>query len=218
MTSYTCIVDFCQRGSPAGHACTYSVRTFALNLAGCLMQVFVAAVTAILEPYVIAFTLPGLYEYNSATSILEYLCIALILADICISFNVARYVNGELVTSRRLLARNYMRLIFWVDLVSIFPFDEVALVIAGLNGPNYVLNPVKAQYLSLLKLIRMVSVNPHRSVKLFPLFGLSLCLPTCCLSSLCPACLLSGCRVMATTAPVLKGVKPTVCCRYGCTD
>lgn len=127
--------------------------------AWCLVQVVVAAITSLLEPYVIAFTPPGLYPYGSATSILEYLCIALILVDIFMSFSVARYVNGELITDRRLLARNYMRLIFWVDLISIIPFDELALAIAGLNGPNYVLNPVKAQYLSLLKIIRMVRVR-----------------------------------------------------------
>ena len=122
-------------------------------------QVVVAAITAILEPYVIAFTDPGLYPYSSGTSIMEYICMALITADILISFNVARYEHGELVTDRRQLAHSYMRLIFWVDLVSIVPWDEVALAIAGLNGPRYVNNPLLAQYLSLFKLVRMVGAG-----------------------------------------------------------
>ena len=116
----------------------------------------VAAITAILEPYVIAFTPPGLYPYNSGTSIVEFLCIALIAIDILVSFNVGRYVNGELIVDRRQLARNYLRLFFFVDLVSIIPFDEIALSIAGLNGPNSLNDPQLAQYLSLLKLIRML--------------------------------------------------------------
>lgn len=120
------------------------------------VTVVVAAITALLEPYVIAFTDPGLYPYNSASSIVEYTCIALIAIDMVISFNVARYVNGELVTSRRQLARNYFKLIFWVDLLSVIPFDEMALAMAGLNGPLYVNNPLLAQYLSLFKLVRML--------------------------------------------------------------
>ena len=118
--------------------------------------VFVAAVTAILEPIAIAFSDPGLYPYNSAITILEFICGALIFIDIIVSFNVARYVNGELVTNRIQLATNYMKLIFWVDLISLIPFDEIALAIAGLNGPDSVNNPTLAQYLSLLKLTRML--------------------------------------------------------------
>ena len=120
------------------------------------LTVLVAAITSILEPYVIAFTPPGLYPYNSGTSIVEFTCMVLIVIDMLVSFNVARYVNGELVTSRRQLSRNYLRLLFWVDLSSVIPFDEIALAIAGLNGPDYLNNPELAQYLSLLKLIRFL--------------------------------------------------------------
>lgn len=120
------------------------------------LTVFVAALTAILVPYVIAFTPPGLYPYDSGTSIVEYMCIALIVVDMVVSFNVARYVNGELVTDRRQLARNYLRLIFWVDLLSIVPFEEIALACAGLAGGDYVNDPIEAQYFSLLKLLRML--------------------------------------------------------------
>lgn len=96
------------------------------------------------------------YPYDSATSILEFICIALIVIDIVVSFNVSRYVNGEIITSRKKLAQNYCKLIFWVDLLSVIPFDEISLAIAGLNGPHYVKNPVLAQYLSLFKLVRML--------------------------------------------------------------
>lgn len=116
----------------------------------------IAAITGILEPYTIAFTPPGLYPYDSATSILEFVCIGLIVIDMVVSFNVARYVEGELIVNRRQLAKNYLRCIFWVDLISVIPFDEISLAIAGLNGPNYVNNPVLAQYLSLFKLLRML--------------------------------------------------------------
>lgn len=120
------------------------------------ITVLIAAITGILEPYTIAFTPPGLYPYNSATSILEFVCIGLIVIDMAVSFNVARYVDGELIVNRRQLAKNYLRCIFWIDLISVIPVDEIALAIAGLNGPKYVDNPILAQYLSLFKLLRML--------------------------------------------------------------
>ena len=73
-----------------------------------------------------------------------------------ISFNVAVYRNGVLLTDRKILAKKYLRLIFIIDLISIIPFDEIALAIAGLNGARYMQNPVVAQYFSLLKLLRML--------------------------------------------------------------
>jgi hypothetical protein len=120
------------------------------------LTVVVAAITSILEPYTIAFTPPGLYPYASATSILEYICIILIAMDMVISFNVAVYRNGVLLTDRKILAKKYLKLIFIIDLISIIPFDEIALAIAGLNGAQSASNPIVAQYFSLLKLLRML--------------------------------------------------------------
>jgi hypothetical protein len=37
------------------------------------------------------------------------------------------------------------------------PLDEIGLAIAGLNGPNWVNDPVTAYYLSLLRLVALVS-------------------------------------------------------------
>ncbi|KAG7671633.1 putative Potassium channel AKT2 [Nannochloris sp. 'desiccata'] len=120
------------------------------------ITVIVAAITSILEPYTIAFTPPGLYPYGSATSILEYICIILIAIDMGISFNVAVYRNGVLLTDRKILAKKYLKLIFIIDLISIIPFDEIALAIAGLNGAKSSQNPILAQYFSLFKILRML--------------------------------------------------------------
>lgn len=106
------------------------------------------------------------YPYNSATSIIEYTTMVLIVIDMCLSFNVARFHQGILITDRRSLARNYTRILFWVDLLSVIPFDEISLAIAGLNGTKYVNNPVKAQYLSLFKLFRMVRCTAGRGLLL----------------------------------------------------
>ncbi|KAL4458838.1 hypothetical protein ABPG75_013703 [Micractinium tetrahymenae] len=118
--------------------------------------VLVAAITAFLQPYYIAFAPPGLYPYASAGSILVYIMMLLIAMDIAINFRVARYKEGQLVTSKRQLAMDYLRLYFWVDLLSALPLDEIALAIAGLNGPDYTRNPALAYYLSLLRLVALL--------------------------------------------------------------
>lgn len=74
----------------------------------------VAAVTGILEPYVIAFTDPGYYPYNSATSWVEYILMVLVAIDMGVSFRVARYKQGELVGVLMLPQRQYLSLGFRV--------------------------------------------------------------------------------------------------------
>jgi len=120
------------------------------------VTVIVAAVTCILEPFTIAFTPPGLYPYGSATSILEYIYFVLIAIDMVVSFNVAFYRNGVLLTDRKILAKRYLKSIFIIDLISIIPFTEISLAIAGLNGARSATNPIVAQYFSLLKLLKML--------------------------------------------------------------
>lgn len=40
--------------------------------------------------------------------------------------------------------------------LAVLPLDEIALAIAGLNGPDYASNPTLAYYLSLLRLVALV--------------------------------------------------------------
>ncbi len=48
-----------------------------------------------------------------------------------------------------------------VQTIAVIPLDEIALAIAGLNGPDYVNNENLAYYLSLLRLVALV--GSHRS-------------------------------------------------------
>ena len=112
----------------------------------------------------------------------------LIVCDMAISFRVAKYQDGELVTGKRELALDYIKSYFFIDLLSgapapdqlpwwrgtsrrgadrgapaaraVLPLDEISLAIAGLNGPHWVNNPTLAYYLSLLRLVALVSGPP----------------------------------------------------------
>lgn len=91
--------------------------------------------------------------YGSAGSIIQYVLTALITIDICVTFFVARFVEGELVTDLRQLAKNYLKLYFWIDLFSVIPFETIGAAIAGYTyGPS----DVTSQYINLLKLTYMV--------------------------------------------------------------
>lgn len=118
--------------------------------------VLVAAITAFLQPYYISFAPPGLYPYDSAGSILVYTMMFLIVADIAVNFRVARFKDGQLLTDKRQLAIDYLKSFFFIDLLSALPLDEIGLAIAGLNGPNWVNDPVTAYYLSLLRLVALL--------------------------------------------------------------
>lgn len=59
-------------------------------------------------------------------------------------------------TDWRELARDYLRSLFWVDLLSLLPFDEIALSAAGLAGASFVNDPTLAWYLTLFKLLKLL--------------------------------------------------------------
>lgn len=46
--------------------------------------------------------------------------------------------------------------------LAVLPLDEIALAIAGLNGPDYASNPTLAYYLSLLRLVALVRPSHMR--------------------------------------------------------
>jgi hypothetical protein len=140
-----------------------------------LTTVLVAAITAFLQPYYIAFAPPGLYPYTSAGSILVYVMMLLIVLDMALNFRVARYKQGQLVTCKRTLTLDYLRGYFMIDLLSVLPLDEIALAIAGLNGPDYTSNPTLAYYLSLLRLVALLRC--YRLLDFFSFLTYSLAYP-----------------------------------------
>lgn len=124
--------------------------------------VFAAILTIFVETYAIAFTPAGILNPKDASAILEYVLYAVFVLDMAVTFNLAFYnENDVIVYDRRLIAQNYFRCFFWIDLVSVFPFYPIALAITGQLGQDSTL----AQYLSLLRLTRMVRL--YRVQQLF---------------------------------------------------
>lgn len=130
--------------------------------------VVAATFTIFLETYQIAFMPGGLKPYADASSILEYILVAIFVLDILINFNLAYYdEKDEIVLDRASIARNYLRFMFWIDLIGVFPFYLVALAAAGALGEDTTLT----QYLALLRLFKLVRL--HRMKQLFDILQYS---------------------------------------------
>jgi Ion transport protein len=125
-------------------------------------SVFMSIMTIFIETYQIAFTPAGLYPHNDGSAIIGYFFLFVFFIDILINFNLAFYdVQEELITDHWKIARRYLSLMFWIDLIGVFPFYYCALAISGQMGQDSKL----ARYLSLLGLLRMVRL--HRVKQLF---------------------------------------------------
>ena len=126
------------------------------------LTVLAAVFTIFFDTFMIAFQPAGLKPFNDASSIIEYILVGIFVIDIIVNFNLAYYNEvDEIIYDRKLIARKYLHRMFWVDLVGVFPFEIIALAIAGEIGEN----SRTAQYISLLRLFKMVRL--HRVVQLF---------------------------------------------------
>lgn len=47
------------------------------------------------------------------------------ITDILLNFTTAYYENGVQVTDHKKIILNYLKLWFWIDLISTFPYDQV---------------------------------------------------------------------------------------------
>jgi ankyrin repeat protein len=130
--------------------------------------VFASVFTIFFETYEIAFGISGLAPYNNAPSIIEYVLVSIYVVDIVANFNLAYYnERNEIVCDRRLIAKNYMQFMLWIDLIGVLPFYALALACAGVLGEDTTLT----QYLALFRLCKMVRL--HRVKKVFDILQYS---------------------------------------------
>ena len=91
-----------------------------LRLAWDFVSVVLVLFVAISLPYRVAF----LMDYISASlNITDFLIDIFFLFDIAVNFRTAFIQDGELISDPMAVAKNYLRLWFWLDAVSSIPFD-----------------------------------------------------------------------------------------------
>ena len=111
-------------------------------------------VEAFLIPFVLTFSPLNLPSYQSMIQIIE-LFFAL---DIVYTFNTEVYHNGVLFSSRLYIAKHYLKGLFFIDCISVFPFQ---LLIPEVNLTTEYLyiaanTPEALKFLWLLKLLRIL--------------------------------------------------------------
>lgn len=67
-------------------------------------------------PMIISFSIDVNAEF-------EYIVTFSFILDMFITFNTAVYINGNISYSYRSIALEYLKLWFWIDLFSSFPYD-----------------------------------------------------------------------------------------------
>ena len=121
-----------------------------LTVGGALLTIFT-------ETYNVAFSKGGLYPYNDASSIIEYLLVSIFFIDIFVNFRLAYYDDeqGHYILDGTLIARNYVSYTFWIDVIGVFPFYAVLLAMFNQLGQDTKLS----QFLALVRLVRMVRLR-----------------------------------------------------------
>lgn len=125
--------------------------------------VFAAIFSVFFETICVAFLPAGFPPSNSSSALIEYILVVVFLVDMIVSFNLAYYDEhqGIVIYDRNSIRKHYMRRMFWVDLIGIFPFYLIVLACAGQIHKNTHLS----QFLALSRLSRLV-----RSYRVFKLF------------------------------------------------
>ncbi|KAK1745940.1 ion transport protein [Skeletonema marinoi] len=129
------------------------------------LTVIAALFGMFLETYEIAFSQAG---WSRRSAIMEICIYCIFGLDIIINFNLAYYDERDKIVLARLpIAVNYLKRMFWVDLMGVFPFYYVATAISGQMGESNTLT----QTLALLRLFTLVRL--HRVPRFFSIMKYS---------------------------------------------
>ena len=116
-----------------------------------------AIFTVFFGPYMIAFEdEPG--SFAGADAWVELFLTLIFAVDILVNLNLAFYREEVIVFDRKEIFKEYFSRMFWVDLIGVFPFENVAIAMTGPLGEN----SNKLLYLSLLRLLRFVRLHRMR--------------------------------------------------------
>ena len=118
-----------------------------------------ALFTAFLTPYQIAFEEdPGVFKQSA--DCLENVLTLIFTLDIFVKFNLAFFRDDEFVIERDQIAKEYLRYMFWVDIIGVIPFRGISDVVAILLGASNETMLI----LSLLQLSRLVRLYRMRKL------------------------------------------------------
>lgn len=77
------------------------------------------------------------------------------MIDIVLTFNLAIYEKGELIYDRKLIAKEYLRAWFWIDLLSALPYDDLD----SSEGPSPISFFRFFKFIKILRLLRILKLK-----------------------------------------------------------
>ncbi|CAD8200826.1 unnamed protein product [Paramecium octaurelia] len=106
----------------------------------------------ILIPLILTFGLDMDYGFSIFSNIMDYY----FLVDIVLQFQTGYYNKGNYIYQRRKIALNYLKLWFWLDLISSFPYDGIiSLTLEESNQKDVQRN---TQIIKIMRILRFVKV------------------------------------------------------------
>jgi len=127
------------------------------------LTAFGAIFTVFFGPFHIAFgsdAATSVLLTDDASTLIEFVLTSIFVVDIFVNFHLAFYKNELIVFERTEIWKEYLSKMFWVDLVGVFPFETVALMMVGdLDGADK-----RVLLFSLFRFLRFVRL--HRMKKL----------------------------------------------------
>ncbi|CAD8096093.1 unnamed protein product [Paramecium sonneborni] len=106
----------------------------------------------ILIPLILTFSL----DLDDGFSIFDNIMDCYFIVDIVLQFQTGYYNKGNYISQRRMIALNYLKLWFWLDLISSFPYDAIiSLTIEEDNQQEIQRN---TQIIKIMRVLRFVKV------------------------------------------------------------
>jgi len=142
----------------------YNLRKTILNL----ILMFFFAYELIVIPLKVAFP----QDIDHAFDTFEYVELAIFIIDLLLNFHTIYYVDSVPVTEHILIAKNYLKGWFWIDLIACCPFQRLSSDLG-----TSIINPYA--FLNLIKMFKLSRIVKNFSFKkqwahLREYFGLSI--------------------------------------------
>ncbi|KAJ9523339.1 hypothetical protein QJQ45_005385 [Haematococcus lacustris] len=125
-----------------------------------------ALVTAALDPFKLSFVEEaGLYPYTDFWAVTDYITTVIFLIDMVLKFMLMfQDAEGGLVRDHKVIALNYLRFLFWVDLVTTLPLDGFVSIALGYR---YRSDSAAGLYVALVRWVKL-----GRLYRIFDLFAM----------------------------------------------
>ena len=108
--------------------------------------------------------------YNQFDAIAVFTLIVIFFIDIVINFFLAYHEPSQrrMITDLAMIRARYLRLMFWVDLIALLPWDLIVMAGMGINTENDLGPPgtsLLPSYIAVLKWITLLRM--YRAVEVF---------------------------------------------------